>query len=67
MPDVPASKGYKDGFATRHMIKDLCLALAAAEHVDAQLPMGRKAKELYEQVGVCWCICSMICYCRVEC
>ena len=50
MPGVPASKGYKDGFATRHMIKDLCLALAAAEHVGAQLPMGTKAKALYEQV-----------------
>jgi 3-hydroxyisobutyrate dehydrogenase-like beta-hydroxyacid dehydrogenase len=51
MPDVPASKGYKDGFATRHMIKDLCLAIAAAEHVGAALPMGREAKTLYEQVG----------------
>lgn len=50
MPDVPASKGYKDGFATRHMIKDLCLAIAAAEHVHAPLPMGREAKTLYEQV-----------------
>ena len=51
MPDVPASKGYRDGFATRHMIKDLCLAIAAAEHVSSPLPVGREAKTLYEQVG----------------
>jgi 3-hydroxyisobutyrate dehydrogenase len=50
MPEVPASKGYKDGFATMHMIKDLGLAISAAEHASSPLPMGRKALELYEKV-----------------
>ena len=50
MPDVPASNNYREGFATRHMIKDMRLALAAAEHVDGPVPMGKEALQLYMKV-----------------
>ena len=51
MPDIPASKGYRDGFATGHMIKDLGLAISAAEHAASPIPMGQKALELYRAVA----------------
>ena len=50
MPDVPASREYKEGFATRHMIKDLGLAMSAAEHAGSATPMAREALKLYEKV-----------------
>jgi len=50
MPDVPASRGYKDGFATRHMIKDLGLAISAAEHTGSPIPMASEALKLYQKV-----------------
>lgn len=55
MANVPASNDYRDGFATRHMIKDLRLALAAAEHVDGPVPMGAEALQLYTKVRACLC------------
>ncbi|CAL8471511.1 g11053 [Coccomyxa elongata] len=51
MPEVPASRDYKDGFATRHMIKDLGLAMSAAEHAGSATPMAREALKLYEKVA----------------
>lgn len=50
MSDVPASRHYEDGFATGHMIKDLGLAISAAQHSDSPVPMGERVLELYRKV-----------------
>ncbi|KQT32632.1 3-hydroxyisobutyrate dehydrogenase [Sphingomonas sp. Leaf412] len=47
-PTTPADNGYQGGFAAALMLKDLRLAVAAAEDVGAQVPMGARARELYE-------------------
>ena len=47
--ESPADKEYQGGFATGLMLKDLRLAMEAAETADASTPLGRHAKELYEQ------------------
>jgi 3-hydroxyisobutyrate dehydrogenase len=47
-PTTPADNGYQGGFAAALMLKDLRLAMEAAESVDADVPMGSKARELYE-------------------
>ena len=47
--ESPADKDYQGGFATGLMLKDLKLAMEAAETADASTPLGRHAKELYEQ------------------
>jgi 3-hydroxyisobutyrate dehydrogenase len=47
-PETPADHDYQGGFATALMLKDLRLAMAAAEGVGAVTPMGTKAAELYE-------------------
>ncbi len=47
-PQTPADNGYKGGFATALMLKDLKLAIAAAEAAGAQVPMGQRAGELYQ-------------------
>ena len=47
-PTTPADNGYKGGFAAALMLKDLRLAMEAAASVDADVPMGAKARELYE-------------------
>lgn len=46
-PQSPADNGYEGGFATALMLKDLRLAMAAANETGAQVPMGRLAEELY--------------------
>ncbi|MDE1916816.1 MAG: 3-hydroxyisobutyrate dehydrogenase [Sphingomonadales bacterium] len=46
-PTTPADNGYQGGFATALMLKDLKLAMAAAEGVGAPVPMGHRAEELY--------------------
>ncbi|MBX7539773.1 3-hydroxyisobutyrate dehydrogenase [Qipengyuania sphaerica] len=52
MPGVgvesPADKGYQGGFATALMLKDLRLAMEAADSVDAKTALGRHATEIYE-------------------
>ena len=48
-PTSPADNDYQGGFATALMLKDLKLALEAAESVGADTPMGRRAAELYAQ------------------
>ena len=48
-PQSPADNGYKPGFATELMLKDLRLSQQAAEAVDADTPMGQAAAALYEQ------------------
>ncbi len=47
-PTTPADNDYKGGFATALMLKDLKLAMEAAQSVNADVPMGKKAAELYE-------------------
>ena len=47
--ESPADKDYQGGFATGLMLKDLRLAMEAAETADASTPLGRHAKELYER------------------
>ena len=47
-PTSPADNDYQGGFATALMLKDLKLALEAAESVGADTPMGRRAAELYK-------------------
>jgi 3-hydroxyisobutyrate dehydrogenase len=46
-PISPADNDYQGGFATALMLKDLKLAVEAAQSVGAQVPMGKKAAELY--------------------
>jgi len=46
-PETPADRDYEGGFAAALMLKDLRLAMAAAESVDAYTPMGAEAEELY--------------------
>jgi 3-hydroxyisobutyrate dehydrogenase len=48
-PASPADNGYQGGFAAALMLKDLKLALEAAQGVDAAVPMGTRAEELYEE------------------
>ena len=47
-PQSPADNGYQGGFATALMLKDLKLAMEAAQSVDANVPMGHRAAELYQ-------------------
>ena len=46
-PETPADRGYDGGFAAALMLKDLRLAMEAAQSVDAYTPMGAHAEELY--------------------
>ena len=46
-PATPADRGYDGGFAAALMLKDLRLAMEAAQSVDAYTPMGAYAEELY--------------------
>lgn len=50
-PQSPADNGYQGGFATALMLKDLRLAMAAAQSVGAQVPMGGKAEALYSALA----------------
>jgi 3-hydroxyisobutyrate dehydrogenase len=47
-PQSPADNDYQGGFAGALMLKDLKLAMEAAESVGAKTPMGQRAEELYE-------------------
>jgi 3-hydroxyisobutyrate dehydrogenase len=47
-PQTPADNGYKGGFATALMLKDLKLAIDAAQAADASVPMGAAAGALYQ-------------------
>ncbi|RIV87711.1 3-hydroxyisobutyrate dehydrogenase [Aurantiacibacter zhengii] len=48
-PKSPADNGYQGGFATGLMLKDLKLAMAAADTAGVDTKMGRRARELYEE------------------
>ena len=47
VPNAPSNKGYKPGFATDLMLKDLRLALDAIDKTGAHSPLGRQAEALY--------------------
>jgi 3-hydroxyisobutyrate dehydrogenase len=47
-PTTPADNDYHGGFATALMLKDLKLAMEAADAVQANVPMGQRAAELYQ-------------------
>ena len=46
--ESPADRDYQGGFATALMLKDLRLAMEAAETADAAVPLGSRAASLYE-------------------
>jgi 3-hydroxyisobutyrate dehydrogenase len=46
-PETPADRDYDGGFAAALMLKDLRLAMEAAQGADAYTPMGAYAEELY--------------------
>lgn len=46
-PETPADRNYEGGFATALMLKDLRLAMEAAQSAGAYTPMGAEAEELY--------------------
>ena len=48
-PDTPADHDYEGGFAAALMLKDLKLAMDAAEHAGAYTPLGAQAEELYQR------------------
>lgn len=47
-PQSPADNDYKPGFAAELMLKDLLLSQSAAELVDADTPMGKRAAAFYQ-------------------
>jgi 3-hydroxyisobutyrate dehydrogenase len=47
VPSSPANRGYQPGFTAAMMAKDLRLAQAAAQAVDAPTPLGAGARQLY--------------------
>jgi 3-hydroxyisobutyrate dehydrogenase len=47
-PETPADRDYEGGFATALMLKDLKLAVEAAQGVGASVPMGGHAESLYQ-------------------
>jgi 3-hydroxyisobutyrate dehydrogenase len=48
-PDTPADHDYEGGFAAALMLKDLKLAMDAAQSAGAYTPMGGQAQELYQR------------------
>ncbi|WP_370276251.1 3-hydroxyisobutyrate dehydrogenase [Roseovarius indicus] len=48
-PQSPSDNDYKPGFAADLMLKDLRLAMQAAETADADTTLGKAAMQLYEQ------------------
>jgi 3-hydroxyisobutyrate dehydrogenase len=48
VPASPANNGYKPGFATALMLKDLTLSQDAAKAAGAATPLGQHAQEIYK-------------------
>jgi 3-hydroxyisobutyrate dehydrogenase len=48
VPASPANNGYKPGFASALMVKDLTLAQDAAKAAGAATPLGKHAQEIYQ-------------------
>ena len=51
MKDAPAGKNYSGGFLNLLMLKDLSLAQELASLSNSETPMGKLAKELYEELN----------------
>uniref|UniRef100_A0A061RQ50 3-hydroxyisobutyrate dehydrogenase n=1 Tax=Tetraselmis sp. GSL018 TaxID=582737 RepID=A0A061RQ50_9CHLO len=47
---APASRGYEGGFGARLMVKDLGLAISAAELADSPVPVGSLVQNMYQVV-----------------
>lgn len=47
VPNIPSSRDYQNGFASRLMLKDLRLAESAAMETGSSLPMGALAAAVY--------------------
>ncbi|XP_036140472.1 3-hydroxyisobutyrate dehydrogenase, mitochondrial [Monomorium pharaonis] len=50
LPNVPSSKNYEGGFGTTLMAKDLGLAQSAATRMQAPIPLGSLAHQIYRAV-----------------
>jgi 3-hydroxyisobutyrate dehydrogenase len=50
-PETPADRDYRGGFSAALMLKDLKLALAAAQDAGAAVPMGALAGSLYQALA----------------
>ena len=48
LPAAPSNRNYEPGFAGAMMMKDLRLAMQAADASGAQTPLGKHSAELYE-------------------
>ena len=48
-PETPADRNYEGGFAAALMLKDLKLAMEAADEAGAYTPMGGEAEDLYQR------------------
>ena len=48
-PETPADRNYESGFMAQLMLKDLKLAMEAAQAAGAYTPMGAEAEELYQR------------------
>ncbi len=48
VPTAPSNRDYEGGFASALMLKDLKLAVEAAQGVGASVPMGAQAEALYQ-------------------
>jgi len=48
-PQTPADNDYEGGFASALMLKDLKLAMEAAQQAGAYTPLGGEAEELYQR------------------
>jgi len=51
IPTIPSSNDYVGGFAINLMLKDLGLALGAAEQQGVSTPLGKLAQEEYQQLA----------------
>jgi 3-hydroxyisobutyrate dehydrogenase-like beta-hydroxyacid dehydrogenase len=51
MEGVPASRDFEGGFATQLMLKDLTLALQAANAAASPVPTGEHAHSIFGQVA----------------
>eukprot|EP00818_Percolomonas_sp_WS_P001563 CAMPEP_0117444190 /NCGR_PEP_ID=MMETSP0759-20121206/5105_1 /TAXON_ID=63605 /ORGANISM="Percolomonas cosmopolitus, Strain WS" /LENGTH=289 /DNA_ID=CAMNT_0005236233 /DNA_START=176 /DNA_END=1045 /DNA_ORIENTATION=- len=51
MENVPSSRNYEGGFASQLMLKDVGLAVTAAEAAKIPLPLGKRTQQLYKDVS----------------
>lgn len=50
VPAAPSNRDYQPGFAVAMMLKDLKLAIGAAEGADAETPLGQHARDIYAKL-----------------